>query len=474
MFETGPAVDSINIEEFPSRADVGAALAGHLRAIEQVLHATDRTALLKMLQEPVRPAGNTKAKFVWPADQARTENITGEYHSPFSWFLLGPTKDKLARRVKKLSVSERADKYDGGSGILLPSMLASLQIPEESKRVLLSAANKSIACNTHSAYSGGIRSYLKSCEDHGLVPEFPPSVELQLVWQADLSKQEKAATTMRVYWSALKKVSELVSGKTFERHQLVGMAQRGAAHGGKVKEKCAVTWRVMKELRSSLDRQPAEAMSQFTKNLLWSVATTAMTGSFRLSELLPTKGKDGVWRNGLMAADFRKCVARIKGKSHTFLLARVRQPKEKKNGGSVVDVELFATESQFCPVKAAEVYLGQPKHVETGFAFKFENGEPLTKPVFNRLLKKMLRSVPGYRSGVTGHSFRRGVPSAMAAAGYSEDSIKRQGRWHSDSHELYEVSGTRANRLTDQLKLHRALARLAEDEVRGGGNMFDC
>ena len=87
MFETGPAVDSINIEEFPSRADVGAALAGHLRAIEQVLHATDRTALLKMLQEPVRPAGNTKAKFVWPADQARTENVTGEYHSPFSWFL---------------------------------------------------------------------------------------------------------------------------------------------------------------------------------------------------------------------------------------------------------------------------------------------------------------------------------------------------------------------------------------------------
>ena len=119
----------------------------------------------------------------------------------------------------------------------------------------------------------------------------------------------------------------------------------------------------MKELRSSLDRQPAEAMSQYTKNLLWSVATTAMTGSFRLSELLPTKGKDAVWRNGLMAADFRKCVARIKGKPHTFLLARVRQPKEKKNGGGVVDVELFATESQFCPVKAAEVYLGQPKHV---------------------------------------------------------------------------------------------------------------
>ena len=82
MFETGPAVDSINIEEFPSRADVGAALAGHLRAIEQVLHATDRTALLKMLQEPVRPAGNTKAKFVWPADQVRTEDMSGEYHSP--------------------------------------------------------------------------------------------------------------------------------------------------------------------------------------------------------------------------------------------------------------------------------------------------------------------------------------------------------------------------------------------------------
>lgn len=356
---------------------------------------------------------------------------------------------------------------------MLPSMLASLQIPDECKRVLLEAANKSIACNTHSAYSGGVKSYFKTCATHELVPAFPLSVEHQCIWQSDLNKQGLSASTMRVYWSAAKKVSELVSGRTFERHNLVGMAQKGAAHGGKAREKCAINWRVMRELRSNLDRQPAEKMSHYVKNLLWSVATAAMTGSFRLSELLPTRGKDGIWRGGLMARDFRKCVARIGNKSRTFLLARVRQPKEKKNGGSVVDVEMFATKSQFCPVAAAETYLARTGNGETDFAFRFENNSPLSKLVFNRLLKKLLSSVPGYKS-VSGHSFRRGIPSAMAAAGYSEEAIKRQGRWHSDSYELYAVAGTRANRLTDQLRLHQALARLAEEEVRNGGNMFDC
>ena len=86
VFETGQAA-GIELKDFPSRSDVGKAQAGHFRAVEQVLHATDRAALLKMLQEPARLTGNTKPKHVWPVDQVTIESLSGEYRSPSFSFL---------------------------------------------------------------------------------------------------------------------------------------------------------------------------------------------------------------------------------------------------------------------------------------------------------------------------------------------------------------------------------------------------
>ena len=65
------------------------------------------------------------------------------------------------------------------------------------------------------------------------------------------------------------------------------------------REKLAMTWPILKEVRNQLNRQPESKMVEQVKRMLWSTCLVAMTGSFRISELLPTKAKSGKLLGGL-------------------------------------------------------------------------------------------------------------------------------------------------------------------------------
>ena len=57
------------------------------------------------------------------------------------------------------------------------------------------------------------------------------------------------------------------------------------------------------------------------------------------------------------------------------------------------------------------------------------------------------------------HSFRAGLASMMAAAGYRDEEIMRQGRWHSKAFQLYCKTG-RASRLREQRDLAKKVSNL--------------
>ena len=237
------------------------------------------------------------------------------------------------------------------------------------------------------------------------------------------------------------------------------------------REKLAMTWPILKEVRNQLNRQPESKMVEQVKRMLWSTCLVAMTGSFRISELLPTKAKSGKLLGGLLRKNLRRAACRGEGKTRYFYLARLLQPKERVGADATVDVELFATNGAFCPVQSTDAYLAGKAGGDTdmGWVFTFPDGRAMTKLCFNKLLRKLLKNVPGYRK-VQGHSFRRGVPSQMARAGFSDEDIQRQGRWRSASWELYTITG-RAGRLEQQHAIHSKLAQLAEEEVRGADSI---
>ena len=377
----------------------------------------------------------------------------------------------LTSAVDALSLGSGESKYSG-RGLLSVEMLSSLDLPLDAKHELVKAANQSLAVNTHSSYAAGVASYTKMCRERQLCPEFPLSARHQLLWQAHMSSARLSAGTMRVYWAGVSRVSELISGQKLVKHQVAEMAIRGAQNMVPKKEKLAVTWPCLREIKRALDKQPASRMTGPVKKMIWAVCVCAMVGSFRLSELLPTRGKAGRCQGGLLRVNLRRLATRVEGKTQYFYLARLVQPKERKGANSTVDVELFANGTMFCPVQSVDAYLAEREGEGPagGWAFTNPDGTPFTKLKFNKVLRKLLKNSPGYKN-VAGHSFRRGVPSLMAKCGYSDSDIARQGRWKSDAWQLYTVTG-RAGRLSQQHALHTRLAALAEEEVQSTGVLY--
>ena len=60
---------------------------------------------------------------------------------------------------------------------------------------------------------------------------------------------------------------------------------------------------------------------------------------------------------------------------------------------------------------------------------------------------------------ILSHSFRSGIPTLMARAGYQDHEIKRQGRWRSTAFLAYCKLG-RASRWKDQLTLAKPISSL--------------
>ena len=83
----------------------------------------------------------------------------------------------------------------------------------------------------------------------------------------------------------------------------------------------------------------------------------------------------------------------------------------------------------------------------------------LTGANFNKALKDLLSKHINYEEKkFLSHNFRAGFASMMAEAGYSDEEIMRQGRWHSQAFMAYCKTG-RGSRLKEQRDLARKLTK---------------
>ena len=158
---------------------------------------------------------------------------------------------------------------------------------------------------------------------------------------------------------------------------------------------------------------------------------------------------------------YRKTEQNIGGVNETVLSIHLKCPKEDKlqNG---VDVELFSTNTITCPVAAWMKWqkVSKVSHCQTKPAFRKEDGGCMTGNQFNKDIKSVLGKVINYNENkYLSHSFRAGLASMMAASGYSDNEIMRQGRWHSKAFQLYCKTG-RASRLREQRDLARKVSSM--------------
>lgn len=92
--------------------------------------------------------------------------------------------------------------------------------------------------------------------------------------------------------------------------------------------------------------------------------------------------------------------------------------------------------TEMCATKALRRYFDMAKHV-TGPLFQMTDKSPITYTIFSKHLHNVI-SYLGYDAKLyTSHSFRIGAATHAAKSGFSEDSIKKMGRWKSNAIKNY-------------------------------------
>ena len=210
------------------------------------------------------------------------------------------------------------------------------------------------------------------------------------------------------------------------------------------------------------------------RRLIWTICTCLFVGNFRVGEILaPTKTRFCP-DTTLLGRDVKLVKCNVKGQEVEMLKFMVKKPKESK-GTHDVEVEMFDLGQQcfYNPTVAWKKWQQKSKlELKDDLpVFRRENGSLFTARDLNMVLKTMLEEKVRYMEGyIASHSFRAGLVSVMARLGYTEEEIKRQGRWRSDSYLAYVKMG-RAARLTEQWEMASKISNLVMDCVHSGRSL---
>ena len=170
-----------------------------------------------------------------------------------------------------------------------------------------------------------------------------------------------------------------------------------------------------------------------SKLTVWAAFTMAFFGCFRMGEILPENENSFSPDDTLLWQD-------LKFKSPSHILVHIKTPKSRLPRGEYVDIFSFIRHS-VCPVAALSCLrdsLGSP--VPESPVFKFSTGVCFTRRQVNSLIPQLLRPHIGQEAeNVSGHSFRAGIPAALANHPElaSSSDIMGWGRWRSDAYHTY-------------------------------------
>ena len=246
------------------------------------------------------------------------------------------------------------------------------------------------------------------------------------------------AATIRQYVSRVNTIQKMMGleemvSSPWARRVLVGLSNVEK----ELPTRLAVTPPWMRIIRKQLCKAP---WPREKKRLFWAVATLLFSGSLRSSEVLPDGVKQFRPDSTLLGSDVDIRQEKVNGKWVTFMLLKIRSPKEiKATSRKTVLVDVFEQSgpgSWFCPVKAWRKYklVVRKGCVKPDMpAFRTKLGAGYTADAFNKDLKALLEENRIYKDGpgITSHSFRAGVASTLARLGFSEETISAQGRWSS-------------------------------------------
>jgi hypothetical protein len=240
-------------------------------------------------------------------------------------------------------------------------------------------------------------------------------------------------STVRSYLSSLKIAHQFRNVPFAGDHAVVKALLQGAENLGFYKPIHCNARKVMTlPLLKLIGHQIASSSwSEDSKLVVWGACVTAFFGAFRFGEILPKSAYSYCEMDTLLWED-------LKFRKDGSILVHVKMDKSGNPLGSFIDLFEFSGHG-CCPVKTLtrlKIQKESPKKP----VFQFANGKNLCATQLNVTLQKLLFPIIGKSAyHISGHSFRAGLPSAMADSPSlaSKIDIQQWGRWSSNSYLLY-------------------------------------
>jgi hypothetical protein len=252
-----------------------------------------------------------------------------------------------------------------------------------------------------------------------------------------LKEKELMPSTVTSYLSSLTTIHEL---KGFKNHNCLTPLAKKVIQGAQNLRfytnmvKCTrkvVTLPMLKLIGHEIAKSD---WSKNSKQVFWSACVTAFFGSFRLSEILSKSEWNYNETETLLWSD-------VKFTGPDSVLIHITVEKSRNIKGAFIDLFRFSGHN-CCPVSCLKaLYDVSNSAVNSNKpVFSFESGKLLIADILVNCVRELLRPHLGDEvEGIFGHSFRAGLPAAMADCpdiANSED-VKSWGRWNSSSFLLY-------------------------------------
>ena len=291
-------------------------------------------------------------------------------------------------------------------------------------KVTRSLLQNSIAPATRRAYGTGQRCFIDFCRRYGLIAV--PATEATITFFiGHLKRAGLTVSTARQSLAAVRRL-HLQHGCPLpsDPPPYVAAAIRGFETRGSqptVFRRRALTVQQLRLLKTRLTALLTRPMDQ---RCVWAACTLGFYAGLRSSEYLVTGSGRGARRTDVQFTE-------------TGLRLRVSIQKNKQHGPATY-IELPATETSTCPVRAMRYYCQarDAARPSSSALFVMESGARLTRWRLNGILRQSLGQ------GFSSHSLRIGLATSAAAAGVADNVLQRLGRWRSEAYNGY-VRGQR-------------------------------
>ena len=290
--------------------------------------------------------------------------------------------------------------------------------------------SQGLAQSTRRSYDTAMRRFHAFCVRFNMHTPFPVSEYVLCCFAAYLADEGLAPQMVKCYLAAVRSMQLSLglpdprdhSSLPMLKRVLAGISRAKLGQPSTARPRLPITGPVLLHLHDALVRS-----SRPEKHLIWTVASLAFFGFFRLGELLVEaagqydRAVHLSW--GDVAVDNRTSPSMVK--------VHLKRSKCDQFGRGV-DVVVGRTDTRICPVAAVVSYIARRQDLSGPF-FINSHGGTVTKSWFVQQVRTTLASLGLPQGEYAGHSFRIGAATSAALAGVEDSTIQALGRWQSSA-----------------------------------------